>query len=76
MARQLKYVIARTASHRPSLMHRVEPSDLSQTLCGLDMTGWSREYLAAPLDTMVCWRCEPARNPRKGWRGRRRTVTL
>ena len=56
------FVMARTASGRPALMHQPNPNLYSSALCGRGMTTWSRVYLTArearPLiDLMACKRC-------------------
>jgi hypothetical protein len=51
------YVAARSHG-RPVLIHKVKHTDVGSTLCGLDLTGWSREYLYSPLDVLYCLRCK------------------
>lgn len=56
------FVMARTWRGRPTLMHQLLDGSASYTLCGRDMSGWSRQFLnrrqAAPLiDLLCCKRC-------------------
>ena len=53
------YVLARTASKRPTLQHRlVSGEDGSQlTACGLDVTQWSRAYQNKSIPQILCIRC-------------------
>lgn len=53
------YVIARTAKHRPTLMHIVGQSGQSNyTECGVFISGWSRAYFDAPIPQVLCLRCQ------------------
>lgn len=51
------YAIARTRRGRPTLQHRVAAANHARTVCGLDMSGWSRCYQSAPLPQVACKRC-------------------
>lgn len=51
----MNYILARTASGRPSLMHKLGTAN--RTLCGLDITLWSRAYLATPISQILCKKC-------------------
>jgi hypothetical protein len=53
----MKFVIARTARDRPSLMHKLSEEYEYLTSCGVDVTGWSRAYLAEPIPEVLCKRC-------------------
>lgn len=52
------YVIARTPSSRPTLMHALSWVDPALTRCGLDTTKWSRAYMSSPVPEILCQRCE------------------
>lgn len=53
------FVAARNLSGRPTLMHRVEYGGTGQyTLCGYDMSSWSRAFFAKPVDILLCLRCK------------------
>ena len=49
------YALARSATGRPTLQHRT--TDMNTTLCGLDMTSWSRAYQATPIREILCKKC-------------------
>lgn len=49
------YALARSATGRPTLQHRT--TDMNTTLCGLDMTSWSRAYQAVPIREILCKKC-------------------
>lgn len=56
------FVMARSASGRPLLMHQLMEGSSGYTLCGRDMYGWSRIFLkpaqAQPIiNLMMCSRC-------------------
>lgn len=51
----MTYVLARTSSGRPALQHRTEDHD--QTLCGLDITKWSRAYTPTAIKEILCKKC-------------------
>lgn len=51
------FIIARTASGRPSLQHALS-GDHVTTRCGLDTTLWSRAYQAMPISQVVCKKCQ------------------
>jgi len=55
--KSIRYVIARTPSSRPTLMHAVSLTDLELTRCGLDTSGWSRAYTGQPVPQILCKRC-------------------
>lgn len=50
------FIIARTASHRPTLMHVLV--NLEKTACGLDVSAWSRAYLEKPVLQIMCLKCK------------------
>lgn len=51
------YVIARNASKRPTLMHKVG-STSAKTVCGRDMRRWSRSFSIRPIEVMLCRTCK------------------
>lgn len=54
------YIIARTASKRPSLQHRLvlgDDTDKHVTACGIDVSMWSRAYQNKPIPQVLCIRC-------------------
>lgn len=53
----MTFVIARTASKRPSLQHILHPSDDESTLCGLNIRLWSRAYQKTAISQILCVRC-------------------
>ena len=55
---QMTYVLARTAGGRPALQHKTDDHDV--TLCGLDITGWSRAYTRTPIKEILCKKCGKA----------------
>lgn len=56
----VRYVIARTPSSRPSLMHKTREDDIGMTLCGRDITAWSRAYMGTLIPQIFCLRCAAA----------------
>jgi len=52
------YVAARSYSKRPLCIHTVKSRSSHATLCGQDLTGWSREYMADPIEVLFCKRCK------------------
>jgi hypothetical protein len=52
-----KYVAARNASGRPTLMHRIG-EQFNTTICGYDMAGWSRVFFNESIDILLCKRCK------------------
>ncbi len=54
-----RYVIARTASKKPTLMHQINPQDTNMTVCGWDMSAWSLVYFEKAFDVLMCRRCCP-----------------
>lgn len=53
----MRFMVARTGSGRPSLMHAVHIYDISTTACGLDASRWSRFYVARAIPQVLCKRC-------------------
>jgi hypothetical protein len=51
----MPFVVARTASKRPSLQHFTPDHD--KTLCGMDITVWSRAYMPEPIREILCVKC-------------------
>lgn len=51
------YIIARTRSNRPSLMHRLNVVDTSWTACGISLFGWSRAYFKVAVPEVLCKKC-------------------
>lgn len=54
------WALARTGTRRPSLMHKLRDDAIHLTLCGLDMSGWSRAYFETPIPQVECLRCRKA----------------
>lgn len=50
-----QFVIARTGSGRPALMHAIAPDDWTQ--CGLDIRAWSKSYHHDAIPNFLCKRC-------------------
>jgi hypothetical protein len=42
---------------RPSLQHVLDDETLLMTLCGQDVTRWSRAYQKAPIKEILCKKC-------------------
>lgn len=51
------FVIARTTSKRPSLQHILHPDDPDYTLCGLNISLWSRAYQRSVISAVLCMKC-------------------
>lgn len=54
------YIIARTATKRPTLQHKIGGLRLL-TACGLDASNWSRAYQREAIPAILCKKCEAAR---------------
>lgn len=52
-----KFLIARTAGGRPTLMHRVSLDDPGYTACGWPLAGWSCAFQAVLIRQLLCRRC-------------------
>lgn len=53
------FVVARTPSMRPSLQHVSDPySSPAASLCGRDMSMWSRAYQNEAIEEILCKRCD------------------
>ncbi|QDH47811.1 hypothetical protein SEA_SHEE_58 [Microbacterium phage Shee] len=50
------YIIARTGKGRPTLQHALA-DDGQRTVCGLDVSYWSRAYQSRPITEIVCRKC-------------------
>lgn len=50
------WVIARNARSRPTLCHRLNATG-RLTVCGQDISPWSRSYLSEPITAVMCKRC-------------------
>lgn len=50
------YVIARNGHGRAMLQHKLIDGSII-TLCGRDMSEWSRTYMHEPLPVILCKRC-------------------
>lgn len=48
------YVVARNGSDRPTLQHKLVDGTATRTLCGRDISSWSRAYQASPIDVILC----------------------
>lgn len=55
------WVVARTARKRPTLMHMLDPDRAGYTVCGVEVSGWSRAYFDAPIPQIECLRCKGVR---------------
>jgi hypothetical protein len=53
-----KYVIARNAGDRPTLQHAVTSYRSRVTLCGWDISMWTRSFSETPMTIMLCKRCK------------------
>lgn len=51
------YVVARSFTKRPTLMHVLNASHPDRTLCNVDLTRWSRAYLDEVIPQILCTRC-------------------
>jgi len=51
------FVIARTAKRRPTLMHILSANHSGHTICGVDISPWSRAYFEEPIPQVLCQRC-------------------
>ena len=60
------YMIARTRSGKPTLQHRLQATDHTQTVCGLDATRWSRAYQVYAISAIFCKKCQRALEKDKG----------
>lgn len=52
------YIIARTASKRPTLQHILYGGSVTLTLCGISARRWSRVYMGTEIPTLLCRRCQ------------------
>lgn len=50
------YILARTGRGRPTLQHCLA-DDGFHTVCGLDVSFWSRAYQSKPIPEIVCRKC-------------------
>ena len=48
------FVIARNASGRPCLQHKLVDGQTERTACGRDLSNWSRELIRQRLDAILC----------------------
>lgn len=55
---RLIYVVARNATGRATLQHKVDGRSSAQTVCGRSILGWSRAYQAEPIKAILCKSCE------------------
>jgi len=52
------FVIGRSgAQHRGTLLHRLIDGTSSHTLCGRDISEWSRAYVQRAIPEILCLRC-------------------
>lgn len=64
----MRWIIARTKSKRPSLMHLIDTEYIYETRCGLDVYGWSRAYFNLPVPQVACMKCTRAdKKDRQGY---------
>ncbi|AUX83207.1 hypothetical protein SEA_REDFIELD_57 [Microbacterium phage Redfield] len=52
----MTFILARTGKGRPTLQHALA-DDGVHTVCGLDVTAWSRAYQKHPITEIVCRKC-------------------
>ncbi|WIC89616.1 hypothetical protein SEA_GARDENB_58 [Microbacterium phage GardenB] len=50
------YILARTGRGRPTLQHALA-DDGVHSVCGLDVSLWSRAYQSKPIREIVCRKC-------------------
>jgi hypothetical protein len=50
------YVIARNASGRPTLQHKLVDGQASMTCCGTDTSEWSRAFQSKRIEEILCRR--------------------
>ncbi|QDP44109.1 hypothetical protein SEA_JENOS_59 [Microbacterium phage Jenos] len=50
------FVLARTGKGRPTLQHGLA-EDGQRTVCGLDVTVWSRAYQPKAIPEILCRKC-------------------
>jgi len=58
----MAYVVARTGHDRPALQHIVGEVGDNGTICGIDMRGWTRFFMATQLSVLLCKRCQRIAN--------------
>lgn len=51
------YVMARTAKKRPTLQHVVRNPGMTLTVCGTDISSWSRVWQRKQIPILLCRRC-------------------
>lgn len=54
------FVVARTHAGRPTLQHRLVDEQTHYTLCGVDVSPWSRHYMSTQIREIICLRCVKA----------------
>lgn len=52
-----QFILARTSKGRPTLMHALGEHYGDKTVCGLEVTNWSRAYKAEPIKEILCVKC-------------------
>jgi hypothetical protein len=57
MVLQSAYVVARNASGRPTLQHKLLDGGTALTLCGRNVSAWSCAYMHKKIDAIICRRC-------------------
>uniref|UniRef100_A0AAU6R6H5 Head-to-tail stopper n=1 Tax=Micrococcus phage Kurnik TaxID=3092208 RepID=A0AAU6R6H5_9CAUD len=50
-------IIARSRTGRPTLQHKLTEAYGDETVCGLDVTLWSRAYTTTPIPQIICKKC-------------------
>jgi hypothetical protein len=50
------YCVARNASGRPTVQHKLPEGVASITCCGVEITGWSRAYMNFRIEELLCRR--------------------
>lgn len=52
------FILAPNRTGRPTLMHKRDRKSFRYTACGVEMSGWSRVYMAQPILEILCRKCE------------------
>ena len=51
------FIMARTATKRPTLQHILHDDSFTLTLCGISALSWSRVYQDEEIPILICRRC-------------------
>lgn len=52
-----RYFVARGLNNQPTLMHRTTLPFGTETICGMDVSQWSRAWLERVLTPVYCLKC-------------------